>query len=330
MTQLPLALTLGDPAGIGPELALKAWRARESLAAPFFLLADPDALARAAAALGLDAPIARCLPEQAVAAFASALPVVALTARAQAEPGRSDPSLAPAILESIERAVALALAGRAHALVTNPINKATLYAAGFKHPGHTEYLGALSAAAGYAGEAVMMIHSASLAVVPVTIHIPLADVPGALTQHLIERTARIVERDLRLRFGIARPRIAVSGLNPHAGEGGAMGRQEAEIIAPAIATLRAEGFDIFGPQPADTMFHAKARARYDVALCMYHDQALIPVKTLAFDSGVNVTLGLPFIRTSPDHGTAFDIAGKGIADPSSLIAALKLAARLKP
>ena len=326
----PLALTLGDPAGIGPELALKAWRARAALPAPFFLLADPDALARAAHALGLETPIIVCEPEGAAAAFASALPVVALAAKAEAQPGRSQIGHAPAILESIERAVALTLAGRAHALVTNPIAKATLYDAGFKYPGHTEFLGALSAQAGYAGGAVMMIWCETLAVVPVTVHVPLADVPGLLTQGLIERTARIVDADLRRRFGIHRPRIAVAGLNPHAGEGGAMGREDIDIVMPAIAALRRDGLSIVGPLPADTMFHPKARARYDVALCMYHDQALIPAKTLAFDSAVNVTLGLPFIRTSPDHGTAFDIAGRGIADPSSLIEALKLAARLSP
>jgi len=329
-TSPPLALTLGDPAGIGPEIALKAWRMRAHLPAPFFLLADPDALAGAANALGLEAPIARCAPEEAAAAFAVALPVVPLRAKAAAKPGASEVGLASAILESIERAVALTLAGRAHAIVTNPIAKATLYAAGFKYPGHTEFLGALSAAAGHAGDAVMMIWSQALAVVPVTVHVPLAAVPALLTQERIERTARIVDADLRRRFGLARPRIAVAGLNPHAGEGGAMGREDVAVIAPAIAALRREGLEIVGPLPADTMFHAKARARYDVALCMYHDQALIPAKTLAFDSGVNVTLGLPFIRTSPDHGTAFDIAGAGIADPSSLIEALKLAARLAP
>ena len=253
-----------------------------------------------------------------------------LRASVNAQPGKGDPANAPAILESIERAVEFTLSGQAHAVVTNPIAKSTLYAAGFKYPGHTEYLGALSAAAGHAGEAVMMIWSEALAVVPVTIHIALAAVPGMLNKSLIERTARIVDKDLRQRFGLQRPRIAVAGLNPHAGEAGAMGREDLDVIAPAIAALRAEGLDIVGPKPADTMFHAKARASYDVALCMYHDQALIPAKTLAFDTGVNVTLGLPFIRTSPDHGTAFDIAGRGLADPSSLIAALKLAARLQP
>ncbi len=239
-----------------------------------------------------------------------------------------DPANAPAILESIERAVAYVRAGAASAVVTNPIAKKTLYDAGFAHPGHTEYLGELSRAWGKPATPVMLIWSPLLAVVPVTIHIPLAAVPAALTRAAIETTARIVERDLRARFRIARPRIAVAGLNPHAGEGGSIGREEIDIIAPAIEALRGEGLDIFGPLPADTMFHASARKTYDVALTMYHDQGLIPAKTLAFDEGVNVTLGLPFVRTSPDHGTAFDIAGRGIADATSLTAALKLAARL--
>ncbi|MFZ0603783.1 MAG: 4-hydroxythreonine-4-phosphate dehydrogenase PdxA, partial [Roseiarcus sp.] len=239
-----------------------------------------------------------------------------------------DAANAPATLESIERAVEAVGQGQARALVTNPIAKATLYEAGFKHPGHTEYLGELAKAWGAPAFPVMMIWSETLAVVPVTIHIPLAEAPRALTAELIIRTARIVDHDLRARFGVERPRLALAGLNPHAGEGGAMGREEITIIKPAIEALKAEGIDVVGPLPADTMFHAKARARYDVALTMYHDQGLIPVKTLAFDEGVNVTLGLPFVRTSPDHGTAFDIAGKGIANPASLIAALKLADRL--
>ena len=238
------------------------------------------------------------------------------------------PAAAPAILESIERAVALTLEGLAGAVVTNPIAKKTLYDAGFAHPGHTEFLGELARRVDPAADPVMLIYSEALAVAPVTIHIPLSAVPAALTRARIEATARILDRDLRAKFRIERPRIAVAGLNPHAGEGGALGREEIDFIAPAVETLRKEGLDIRGPLSADTMFHARARETYDVALTMYHDQGLIPVKTLAFDEGVNVTLGLPFIRTSPDHGTAFDIAGKGLADPSSLMAALKLAARL--
>ncbi len=312
---------MGDPAGIGLELAGALWRAQGD---PFFLLADPAQVARVLPG----ALLAETTPENAAQVFSYELPVVPLAASARAEPGRPDPATAPAILESISRAVDYVRTGAARAVVTNPIAKKTLYDAGFRHPGHTEFLGELAAAWGAPATPVMLIWSPLLAVVPVTIHIAVAAVPSALTADLIEETARIVDRDYRARFGIARPRIAVAGLNPHAGEGGAMGREEIEIIAPAIRRLRDEGLDISGPWPADAMFHAKARAGYDVALTMYHDQGLIPAKTLAFDEGVNVTLGLPFVRTSPDHGTAFDIAGQGKADPSSLIAAAKLAARL--
>ena len=328
MSAAPLALTMGDPAGIGPELALAAWREGASLGESFFLLADPDALADISRRLGYATPLEVTTPERSAEVFPRALPVVPLRKKVVALPGQPDPANAAAILESIERAVAYVHSGAARAVVTNPIAKKTLYDAGFRHPGHTEYLGELAARWGQPVEPVMLIWSPLLAVVPVTIHIRLVDVARALTRNRIEATARVVDRDFRARFGIARPRIAVAGLNPHAGEGGAMGAEEIEIIAPAIAALRAEGLDIFGPLPADTMFHARARQRYDVALTMYHDQGLIPAKTLAFDEGVNVTLGLPFVRTSPDHGTAFDIAGQGVADPSSLIAALNLAARL--
>jgi 4-hydroxythreonine-4-phosphate dehydrogenase len=328
MSQNPIALTLGDPAGIGPELILRAWLARRDTGAPFFALAAPGPLAQLARALGLEVPIVAVDPEGASVAFAEALPVVPLARDADAMPGAPDPRYADATLESIERAVALVREGRARAIVTNPIAKKTLYDAGFRHPGHTEFLGELSRAWGLEPEPVMMIWSPLLAVVPVTIHIALADVPKRLTTDLIVATARTVDRDLRARFGIARPRLAVAGLNPHAGEGGAIGREEIDIILPAIEIIRSEGIDVSGPLPGDTMFHSAARARYDVALTMYHDQGLIPAKTLAFDDGVNVTLGLPFVRTSPDHGTAFDIAGKGLANPSSLLAALRLADRL--
>jgi 4-hydroxythreonine-4-phosphate dehydrogenase len=324
----PLALTMGDPAGIGPELALAAWRARASDAAAFVIFAAPGLLAAAAKRAGLTAPIIETDPAGAKAAFLKGLPVVPLKNAVEDAPGRPSAANAAATIESIERAVEAVHQGQARAVVTNPIAKATLYEAGFKYPGHTEYLGALAEAWGAPAFPVMMIWSETLAVVPVTIHIPLADVAEALTADLIIRTGRIVDRNLRARFGVARPRLAVAGLNPHAGEGGAMGREEITIIGPAIEALRAEGIDVVGPLPADTMFHPRARARYDVALTMYHDQGLIPVKTLAFDEGVNVTLGLPFVRTSPDHGTAFDIAGKGVANPASLIAALKLADRL--
>lgn len=327
----PLALTLGDPAGIGPEIALAAWRAREAQALPpFAIIADPAHLQRVAAALGAPTPVkAVATIEEAPATFAQALPVLPLEAPVSATPGRPDSANAAAVIESIDRAVSLAQAGRAGGVVTCPIAKAVLYEAGFAHPGHTEYLAALAAKPGEAPPlSVMMLWSEGLAVVPVTVHIALADVPAALTRDRILATARIVAHDLRSRFGVAKPRLALAGLNPHAGESGAMGREEIEIIAPAIATLREEGIDATGPHPADTLFHARARSTYDAALAMYHDQALVPIKTIAFDEAVNVTLGLPFVRTSPDHGTAFDIAGKGIARPDSLIAAIRLAGRL--
>jgi 4-hydroxythreonine-4-phosphate dehydrogenase len=323
----PLAMTMGDPAGIGPELALAAWR-NQTHGAPFVVFAVPGILAAAAKRAGVTARLIETDPAGARAAFSKGLPVVPLKNVVEDAPGRPSAANAAATIESIERAVDAVHQGQARAVVTNPIAKATLYEAGFKYPGHTEYLGALAEAWGAPGFPVMMIWSETLAVVPVTIHIALVDVAQVLTADLIVKTARIVDRELRARFGVARPRLAVAGLNPHAGEGGAIGREEITIIGPAIEALRAEGIDVVGPLPADTMFHPKARARYDVALTMYHDQGLIPVKTLAFDEGVNVTLGLPFVRTSPDHGTAFDIAGKGVANPASLIAALKLADRL--
>jgi 4-hydroxythreonine-4-phosphate dehydrogenase len=269
------------------------------------------------------------MPTDAARVFSRALPVLPLSSSVSAIPGQPDSQNAATTIESIDTAVALTRQGRAAAVVTNPIAKHVLYAAGFRHPGHTEYLAALAAGPGEAPpHPVMMLWSDELAVVPVTVHIPLKDVPAALNQDLIVRTARIVAADLRNRFGLARPRLAVAGLNPHAGESATLGTEDRDIVGPAVAQLQAEGFSVTGPLPADTMFHAGARRTYDVALAMYHDQALVPIKTIAFDDAVNVTLGLPFVRTSPDHGTAFDIAGKGIARPGSLIAALRLAARL--
>ena len=326
---LPLALTLGEPAGIGPDLTLAVWQRRRELAIPpFYVIGDPEFLAARARALGNDVPVRSVTPRQASNVFSSSLPVVPLDARITAAPGRPDDSSAAGAIASIDRAVADVMAGEAGAVVTNPIAKSVLYRAGFNHPGHTEFLAELAASNGKTQLPVMMLWSPELAVVPVTIHIPLKDVIAQLTTRLIVDTGRIVARDMAARFGIARPRLAVAGLNPHAGEDGTIGREDVEIVAPAVAAWRAEGIDARGPLPADTMFHAAARATYDVALCMYHDQALIPIKTLAFDHGVNVTLGLPFVRTSPDHGTAFDLAGTGRADTSSLVAALKLAARL--
>jgi 4-hydroxythreonine-4-phosphate dehydrogenase len=326
----PLALTLGEAAGIGPDITLLAWSRRRELGLPpFYLLGDPDLMARRAARLGLDVPIATVTPATAADAFAAALPVVALDNRTAGVPGRPDVSSAPAAIEAIRRAVADVLGGRAAAVVTNPIAKAVLYRSGFAEPGHTEFLAKLvQEFTGQAAQPVMMLWSPELAVVPITIHLPLSEVPGLLTTELVVETGRIVARDLASRFRIARPRLAIAGLNPHAGEEGALGVEDRAVIAPAVERLRADGLDVRGPLPADTMFHERARQTYDVALCMYHDQALIPIKTLAFDHGVNVTLGLPFVRTSPDHGTAFDIAGTGRADPTSLVEALKLAARL--
>ena len=327
---LPLALTLGEPAGIGPDITLAVWQKRDELALPpFYLLGDADFLARRARHLGLNVPLRVVEPGAAAGTFANALPVVPLGERVTAEPGEPDASSGPAAIESIRRAVADVFAGRAHAVVTNPVAKAVLYRTGFAEPGHTEFLARLAQeTTGRAVHPVMMLWSPELAVVPVTIHLPVRDVPQRLTADLITETGRIVARDLRERFSIARPRLAFAGLNPHAGEDGALGAEDAAVVAPAVERLRREGIDARGPLPADTMFHAAARLGYDAALAMYHDQALIPIKTLAFDHAVNVTLGLPFVRTSPDHGTAFDIAGTGRANPASLVAAIKLAARL--
>ena len=327
---LPLALTLGEPAGIGPDITLAAWRRRAELGLPpFYLLADPAFIARRVQRIAPDTPLAVVEPAAAAAAFATALPIVDIAVPVSAEPGRPDQSSAPAALAAIRRAVADVHAGAAAAIVTNPVAKNVLYRSGFPEPGHTEYLGKLAEqATGVAVRPVMMLWSPELAVVPVTIHLALKDVVARLSESLVVETGRIVARDLRERFGIARPRLAIAGLNPHAGEDGALGDEDLTVVRPAVDRLKAEGIDARGPLPADSLFHQAARASYDVALAMYHDQALIPIKTLAFDHAVNVTLGLPFVRTSPDHGTAFDIAGTGRADPTSLIAALQLAAQL--
>jgi 4-hydroxythreonine-4-phosphate dehydrogenase len=319
---------MGDPAGVGLDIALLAWQQRNTDdVPPFLLLGDIDAL--------YGRPEARYFGyadsiSEAVEVFDSRLPVLRLnTPLAEpVVPGKPSVANAAAVQASIEAAVKLVLSGEVSAVVTNPIAKNVMAAAGFPHPGHTEFLGALASAYGADANPVMMLCGPDLRVVPVTIHIALADVPGALSTELIVNTARIVAADLRRWFGIEAPRLAVTGLNPHGGEGGLMGAEEQTIIAPAIAVLQADGYAVTGPHPADTLFHASARQNYDTVLAMYHDQALIPLKTLAFDEGVNVTLGLPFVRTSPDHGTAFDIAGTGKALPDSLIAALKLAAKM--
>ncbi|MBU8545314.1 MULTISPECIES: 4-hydroxythreonine-4-phosphate dehydrogenase PdxA [Roseomonadaceae] len=318
MTPLPLALTMGEPAGIGGETTAKAWRALRESGPAFFLIGDP--------AQCPDVPTTMIeAPEQAAAAFATALPILPRPLAAPLRLGHPDPANAPAVIGAIEQAVQLALAGRVGAVVTNPIQKAVLTAAGFRHPGHTEFLGEL---AGDGGPPVMMLACPGLRVVPVTIHVALAEALRSLTTAMIVEQGRIVAAALRRDFGLAQPRLVIAGLNPHAGEAGTMGREDIEIVAPAIAALRAAGIAARGPLPADTMFTPRARAGYDAALCMYHDQALIPIKTLDMDGGVNVTLGLRIIRTSPDHGTALDIAGQGLADPGSLIAALRLAGEM--
>ena len=319
----PLALTMGDPAGIGPDITLHAYAARLAEPIPPFLwIGDPDILSGRAEALGLAVAIARVRdPALAVERFAEELPVLPAQVPRPVVPGHPDQAASAAIQDSIERAVALVRAGEASAIVTNPISKAGLTRAGFAFPGHTEFLAHLAGGA----RAVMMLASKDLRVVPVTIHLPLKEVPAALSEGLIIETLLTTARDLARYFGMTRPRIAVTGLNPHAGEDGTLGREEIDIIIPAIAAARAQGLDVTGPHPADALFHESARKDYDVAVAMYHDQALIPFKTLAFDEGVNVTLGLPFVRTSPDHGTAFSLAGTGKASPRSLIEALRLA-----
>jgi len=321
----PLALTMGEPAGIGGEITLQAWRRRAEGVPPFLLLDDPERIAALAQRLGWSVPVRPIAAAgEAMAAFASALPVLPMKLAQPSVPGEPVAENAPAVIAAIDRAVALARGGEAAAIVTNPINKKCLYAAGFRHPGHTEYLAALAGVAA----PVMMLACPGLRVVPVTIHLPLREVVAALTADAIVAAGRTTAEGLRHDFGIERPVLAVAGLNPHAGENGAIGREEIEVIGPALATLRSEGIRVEGPLPADTLFHEAARRRYDAVLCMYHDQALIPLKTIDFAGGVNVTLGLPFIRTSPDHGTAFDTAGTGSANPTSLIAALKLAGEM--
>ncbi|ACM26053.1 4-hydroxythreonine-4-phosphate dehydrogenase PdxA [Agrobacterium rhizogenes] len=326
----PLALTQGDPAGIGPDITLAAWLRRGELSLPPFLfLGDPNVLAARALQLNLDVPLREADASIACGVFTAALPVLPIAAGATVIAGEPHVATAKGTIAAIETAVSLTMNGDTSAVVTNPIAKSVLYDAGFGFPGHTEFLADLATrATGKPVMPVMLLAGPKLRAIPVTIHIPLKDVPAALTADLIIETCRITDHDLRTRFGITKPRLAVAGLNPHAGENGAIGKEDEEIIRPAIEVLRKEGIDAFGPLPADTMFHDDARRRYDVAICMYHDQALIPAKALGFDDSVNVTLGLPFVRTSPDHGTAFGIAGKGVAKEDSLVAALRLASEI--
>ena len=324
----PLALSMGEPAGIGPDIVLLSWLRSRDGQNSFVCIGDQAVLAERAAAMKLAVPLAAVnSAEEAPGVFSDALPVLHQPLPRPVRPGVLNPANGGGVISAIETAVSLTRLGHCRAVVTCPIHKKNLYEAGFTFPGHTEFLASLAAEKEKKPpRPVMMLACAALRVIPVTIHIALADVPAALTGKLIRDTARIAARDMKTRFGMAAPRLAIAGLNPHAGEGGAMGHEEETIIAPAIAELKAEGLDVSGPLPADTMFHAEARARYDVALAMYHDQALIPIKTLDFEHGVNVTLGLPFVRTSPDHGTALEIAGSGRASPASLLAALDMAA----
>jgi 4-hydroxythreonine-4-phosphate dehydrogenase len=323
--QRPLALSAGDPAGVGAEIIAKAWRALRDGGPSFVVVGDAQLLASA----GGDVKVKTVTgPGEAMSVFADALPVIDIPLLSPVVSGQPSPAYAPRVIRWIETGVGLALSGAVSGLVTAPIAKAPLYEAGFKFPGHTEFLAELTATEGFEGARgpVMMLAASDLRATLVTIHTSLAQVPTALTIEKIVTTGLITAQALRQDFGIALPRLAVAALNPHAGEGGALGREEIEIIEPAVRALNELGVDAFGPAPADTLFHPEARVRYDGVLCMYHDQALIPVKMLDFWGGVNITLGLPIVRTSPDHGTGFDIAGRGLARPDSLIAAIRLAA----
>ncbi|HRO33695.1 MAG TPA: 4-hydroxythreonine-4-phosphate dehydrogenase PdxA [Brevundimonas sp.] len=318
----PLVLTLGDPAGVGPEIAADAWRALSSSGPIFAVIGDAELLRRHAPVLEVTHA------GDAAAVFGRALPVLHRPLRAPVTPGAPDPANAPVVADWIEEAVSLALSGEAGGVVTCPIAKAPMYASGFRFPGHTEFIAELTIDTPFSGVRgpVMMLTARDLRACLVTIHVAFDQVPELLTAERLMRTAQVVDDALRRDFAIARPRLALAALNPHAGEGGALGMQEIEVLRPAATRLREMGIDITDPRPADTLFHDEARRTYDAAICLYHDQALIPVKTLDFWGGVNATLGLPIVRTSPDHGTGFDIAGKGLARPDSLIAALRLAA----
>lgn len=321
----PLALSAGDPAGVGAEIIAKAWQALRQDGPPFVVVGDAQLLASAGAGVKVRPVLS---PKEALGVFAEALPIIDIPLLSPIVAGQPSPVYAPQVIRWIETGVGLALSGAVSGLVTAPIAKAPLYEAGFKFPGHTEFLAELTAAERFEGARgpVMMLTAGGLRATLVTIHTAIAKVPGALTTEAIVNSGLVTAQALRQDFGVASPRLAVAALNPHAGEGGALGREEIETIAPAVRALRDLGVDAVGPAPADTLFHPEARARYDGVLCMYHDQALIPVKMLDFWGGVNVTLGLPIVRTSPDHGTGFDIAGRGLARPDSLIAAIQLAA----
>ncbi len=329
-TPLPvLALTMGEPAGIGPDLILRLYARRAEFALPPFLVTGhPEFLRARARRLGMKLPLETVAPEDAASTFASALPVVDIGGLVPDKPGDPTGVSASAVIEAIQRAVALTLEGQCRGIVTAPIHKGVLYAAGFRHPGHTEFIAALCANGSTPRLPVMMLAHDDYRVVPATIHVPISAVPSLITGDLIARTCRATIHDLRTRFGIERPRLAVTGLNPHAGEGGTIGTEDLDVIRPAIAGLALDGYDVVGPVPADTVFHPPHWLKYDAVVAMYHDQALVPIKTVAFEDAVNVTLGLQVVRTSPDHGTAFDLAGSGGGSHRSMLAALRLADRL--
>jgi 4-hydroxythreonine-4-phosphate dehydrogenase len=322
----PLAISMGEPAGVGPELILQLFAQRRELDLPSFCVFGHADLFRARAErLDLGITIAATTPTEAPDTFGTALPVVDVGGLVPDRPGQVSAVSARAVIGSITSAVEATLTGACRGLVTAPIHKGALYSAGFRHPGHTEFLAELCAQGGKPRLPVMMLAHGGLRAVPVTIHVPLRDVPELLTRELVGETVRIVAHDLRKRFGLEQPRIAVAGLNPHAGEGGAIGREDQEIVNPAVLDLQHEGIDVVGPLPADTLFYPPHWSQYDAVVAMYHDQALIPIKTVAFEDAVNVTLGLPIVRTSPDHGTAFDLAGTGKASARSFLAAIRMA-----
>jgi 4-hydroxythreonine-4-phosphate dehydrogenase len=325
-SSLPLAVSMGEPQGVGPDLIVSLHARRQALGlAPFLVFGDPSLFAARAERLGIGTRIVECDAMGASDAFQSALPIMPVGPAIADHPGEPDSSDGKSVIGAIEAGARAVQAGECRALITAPLHKAVLYAAGFAHPGHTEFLAALAAVDGRTPRPVMMLAHERYRTVPVTIHVPLRAVPQMLTSDLIIETVKIVNRDLRRRFGIAAPKIAVAGLNPHAGEDGTIGTEDRDVTGPAVAALRASGIDAIGPLPADTLFYPTHWSEYDCVVAMYHDQALIPIKTLAFDQGVNVTLGLPFVRTSPDHGTAFTLAGTGKASDRSMLAALRLA-----
>lgn len=327
--QPPLAVSMGEPAGIGPDLLLRLYAERnQNGLPPFVVFGNADFLRSRARRLGCDLEIRATTPALAADLFASALPVVDIEGLVPDKPGDSSPLSGKVVIEAIRQSVAATLAGSCRGVVTAPIHKAALYASGFKFPGHTEYIASLCATGGQAPMPVMMLAHDALRVVPATIHVPLRQVPELVTSDLVTQTGRIVARSLRSRFGIAAPRLGITGLNPHAGEGGAIGHEDADRIAPAVAALRFEGIEVEGPLPADTAFHLARWKSFDAIIAMYHDQALIPIKTVAFDEAVNITLGLPIVRTSPDHGTAFDLAGTGQGSSASFLAAIRMADRM--